>query len=442
MMELKSFSKSEARIISKLTWRIMPFLFLLYIIAYIDRINVGFAALQMQKQLGFSDAVYGAGAGVFFTGYMLFQVPSNWMLERVGARRWIAFLILTWGIVSCSMMFIASVKSFYTMRFLLGVTEAGFFPGMIFYLKLWFPAAARARSVALFMTASPMAGVVGGPISGALLNLSHAGLAGWQWMFLLEGVPAILMSGVVFYYLKDKPEDAAWLTDAECNWLVTTLKAEQHLVPAADVKPWHVIKIGAVWLLTLVYFGMSATIYGISFWLPKLIRAESGFSNVQIGFLSAIPYLAAAVVMVLVGQSSDRTGERRLHIAGCAVAGMIALIVSAYTSNFVIMLAGISVALMAANSMYGPFWALPPAMLPGVISATSIAFINSLGNLGGFAGPYAIGLLKTSSGAYRQGLLAVSAMLAFTACVALALRPPARQRTVVAAAEKALSEEA
>ena len=421
------FSQSEARIISKLTWRIMPFLFLLYIIAYIDRINVGFAALQMQQQLGFSDAVYGAGAGVFFTGYMLFQVPSNWMLEKVGARRWIAFLIFTWGIVSCSMMFITSVKSFYTMRFLLGVTEAGFFPGMIFYLKLWFPAAARARSVALFMTASPMAGVVGGPISGALLNLKHAGLAGWQWMFLLEGVPAILMSGVVLYYLKDKPQDAPWLSESECNWLVGKLEAERHAVHASDMKMWHVIKLPSVWLLTFVYFGMSATIYGITFWLPKLIRAQAGFSNLQIGFLSAIPYVAAAVVMVLVGQSSDRTGERRWHIAACALVGMIALIVAAYTSTFAIMLAAISVALMAANSMYGPFWALPPALLPSAISAVSIAFINSLGNLGGFAGPYAIGLLKTSSGAYRQGLLAVSAVLAVTACITLVLRSPSRK---------------
>jgi ACS family tartrate transporter-like MFS transporter len=436
-MQLKTLDASESRVVAKLTWRIMPFLFLLYIIAYIDRINVGFAALQMQQQLGFSDAVYGAGAGVFFTGYMLFQVPSNWMLERVGARRWIALLIFAWGIVSCSMMFISSVRSFYSMRFLLGVTEAGFFPGMIFYLKLWFPAAARARSIALFMTASPMAGVVGGPISGALLNLTHAGLAGWQWMFLLEGVPAIVMSGVVLYYLKDKPQDAPWLTQSECNWLVSTLEAERHAVPASGEKAWHVIKIPAVWLLTLVYFGMSGTIYGISFWLPKIIRAQSGFSNLQIGFLSALPYIAAAVVMVVVGHHSDRTGERRLHITLCSVAGMIALVVAAYTANFAIMLAGISVALMAANSMYGPFWAMPPAMLPAAISAVSIAFINSLGNLGGFAAPYVIGLLKTSSGAYRQGLLAVSAMLGVTACLALTLRARSPRPKEVPASSRA-----
>jgi ACS family tartrate transporter-like MFS transporter len=433
-MQAKSFRQSEARIVSKLTWRIMPFLFLLYIIAYIDRINVGFAALQMQQQLGLSDTVYGIGAGMFFAGYLLFQVPSNWMLERVGARRWVALLILAWGIVSCSMLFISSIRSFYTMRFLLGVAEAGFFPGIIYYLKLWFPAAARARSVALFMTAAPMAGVVGGPVSGALLGLHHAGLAGWQWMFLLEGVPAILMSGVVLYYLKDKPQDAPWLSESEKDWLTSTLDAEKHLVPRAKVSPWDTIWIGSVWLLCLVYFGMSTTIYGISFWLPKLIRSQSGFSNLQIGFVSALPYVATAVAMVLVGHSSDRTGERRLHVTLCAVVGTVSLIIAAYTGSFVIMMFAITVALMAADSMYGPFWALPTTMLPSAISATSIAFINSLGNLGGFVGPYAIGLLKTSSGGYRQGLLAVAAILGVTACVAMTLRDPVSKTKEVSVA--------
>ncbi len=433
-MQLQSFNESEARIIAKLTWRIMPFLFLLYIIAYIDRINVGFAALQMQQQLSLSDKVYGIGAGMFFAGYLLFQVPSNWMLQRVGARRWIALLIFAWGIVSCSMLLISSIRSFYTMRFLLGVAEAGFFPGIIYYLKLWFPAAARARSVALFMTAAPMAGVVGGPVSGALLGLHHAGLAGWQWMFLLEGIPAILMSGVVLYYLRDKPQDAPWLAESEKEWLTSTLEAEKHLVPRAKVSPWDTVRIGSVWLLCLVYFGMSTTIYGISFWLPKLIRSQSGFSNLQIGFVSALPYIVTAVAMVVVAHSSDRTGERRLHVTLCAVVGTIALVVAAYTGSFVIMMVSISVALMAADSMYGPFWALPTTMLPSAISAMSIAFINSLGNLGGFAGPYFIGLLKTSSGGYRQGLLAVAAILGVTACVAITLRDPVSKPKEVSAA--------
>ncbi len=422
----QNFTSSEARTVSKLMWRIMPFLFLLYIIAYIDRINVGFAALQMQQQLGFSDKVYGAGAGMFFFGYLLFQVPSNWVLERVGARRWIAVLIFSWGVVSCAMMLIVSVKSFYAMRFLLGTTEAGFFPGMIFYLKLWFPPSARARAVALFMTASPMAGVVGGPISGALLGLHHAGLAGWQWMFLLEGVPAILMSVVVLSYLKDKPQDATWLTDAERSWLSTKLNAERMALPSVGVRPWHVIFYWRVWLLSFVYFGMSTAIYGITFWLPKLIQSHSDFSNLQIGFISSLPYIVAAVAMVLVGHSSDRANERRLHVSLCAVVGTLSLVVAAYTGSFVILMITLSLALAAADSMYGPFWALPTTMLPSTISAISIAFINSLGNLGGYVGPYAIGLLKTSSGAYRQGLLAVAGLLAITACVASLLHPSQR----------------
>ena len=426
-MELTTVDQIKVRTVSKLTWRIMPFLFLLYIIAYVDRINVGFAALQMQQQVGLSDAVYGFGAGMFFFGYFLFQVPSNLMLAKIGARRWIAVIICTWGIVSCCMLFINSVRTFYAMRFLLGVAEAGFFPGMIYYLKLWFPAHARARAVAIFMTASPMAGVIGGPISGALLNLNHAGLAGWQWMFLLEGIPAIVMSGVVWYYLKDKPQDAAWMTAAERDWLIATLEAEHHHELAAKARPIDVVGVGAVWLLAIVYFGMNCTIYGISFWLPKLIKAQAGFSNVQIGFLSAIPYVAAAVVMVLVGLHSDRTAERRMHVTICAVVAAAGLAVAAYTPVFIIMMVAISVAVMAGNSMYGPFWAMPTGMLPGAMAATGIAFINSIGNLGGFAGPYAIGLLKTSSGGYRQGLLAVAGMLVFTALVASALRTADRK---------------
>ena len=436
-MELKTGDHIGVRTVSKLTWRIMPFLFLLYIIAYVDRINVGFAALQMQQQVGLSDAVYGFGAGMFFLGYFLFQVPSNLILQRIGARRWIAVIICTWGIVSCCMLFINSVATFYTMRFLLGVAEAGFFPGMIYYLKLWFQANARARAVAMFMTASPMAGVIGGPISGALLNLNHAGLAGWQWMFLLEGIPAIVMSGVVLCYLKDKPQDAAWLSDAEREWLIATLETEHHDVAAAKAKAIDVISMGTVWLLAVVYFGMNCTIYGISFWLPKLIKGQAGFSNVQIGLLSAIPYMVAAVVMVLVGLHSDRTGERRLHVTLCAVVGAVALAVAAYAPAFVVMMVAISVAVMAANSMYGPFWAMPTGILPGAMAATGIAVINSIGNLGGFAGPYAIGLLKTSSGGYRQGLLAVAGMLVLTALVASALRSTDRKAQEVPASRSA-----
>jgi ACS family tartrate transporter-like MFS transporter len=413
---------NPAQVVRKLSRRLLPFLFLLYIVAYVDRINVGFAALQMQGQLGLTDAVYGLGAGMFFAGYFFFQIPSNFVLARVGARRWIALLLLAWGIVSASMMFIRGTHSFYTLRFLLGVTEAGFFPGMIFYLRNWFPSAARARAVAIFMTASPMAGVLGGPISGALLNLNHtAGLAGWQWMFLFEAAPAVALSGVVLFYLTEKPDDAHWLTDDERAWLTATLDAEQHQALSTSSSQWSVLKISAVWLLTVIYFGMNIAIYGLSFWLPKLIRSQSAIGNFQIGLLSAVPYVFAAVAMVLVGLHSDRTGERRLHVAGCALAGAASLVFAAYSTAFIPMFLGVGIAVLAANSMYGPFWAMPTAMLPRALAATGIAFINSLGNAGGFFGPYFIGLLKTSSGGFKGGLLMLGGFLTIAAVTTLAL---------------------
>ena len=286
-----------------LTWRLVPFLFLLYIVAYLDRINLGFAALQMQKQLAFTDAVYGFGAGVFFAGYFLFQVPSNLVLERVGARRWIAVLMVTWGIISASMSLVGGTRSFYGLRFLLGAAEAGFFPGVILYLKNWFPAQARARTVARFMTAAPLSGVVGGPLSGALLGLHQkSGLAGWQWMFLLEGLPAIALGAVVWVTLVDRPELASWLSSEQRVWLQRTLQREREGA-AATSRPGALaaFRIGRVWILALVYFGLNTVSYGMSMWLPNLIKSLSGLSNFAIGVLSAIPYVAAALAMVVVG---------------------------------------------------------------------------------------------------------------------------------------------
>jgi ACS family tartrate transporter-like MFS transporter len=313
----------EASVVRTLTWRLVPFLFLLYIVAYLDRINLGFAALQMQKQLAFTDAVYGFGAGVFFAGYFFFQVPSNLVLERVGARRWIAALMVTWGIISASMCFVVGPRSFYGLRFLLGAAEAGFFPGVILYLKNWFPARARARTVARFMTAAPLSGVVGGPLSGALLGLHHkAGLAGWQWMFLLEGIPAIVLGAIVWATLVDRPELADWLSGEQREWLQQTLQQERAQTAAASGSgALAAFRIGKIWILALVYFGLNTVSYGMSMWLPNLIKSLSGVSNLAIGVLSAIPYVAAALAMVMVGFHSDRSGERRWHTAVPAFAG-------------------------------------------------------------------------------------------------------------------------
>ena len=412
----------DAVVIRKLTWHLLPFLFLLYIVAYIDRTNIGFAALQMQGQLGLSDAAYGLGAGMFFAGYLFFQIPSNWMLERVGPRRWIAFLLLAWGVTSASMMFVRGERSFYAARFLLGVAEAGFFPGVIFYLKNWFPAAARARAVALFMTAAPLSAVVGGPLSGALLNLDRsAGLAGWQWMFLLEGIPAVVLSAVVLAVLPQTPGEVRWLSADEQAWLADTLANEHSSAGNVAASPMAALRMPAVWLLTAIYFGMATAVYGVSFWLPKLIRSQSGMSTFQIGLLSAVPYVFTAIAMVLVGLSSDRTGERRLHVVGSALVGVASLVVAAYSSSFVVILFGVGIAVLAANSMYGPFWAMPTAILPRASAATGIAFINSLGNTGGLFGPYLIGLLRTSTGEFKGGFLVVAACLGMAAAATLIL---------------------
>lgn len=413
----------ETALISTLTRRLIPFLFLLYVVAYLDRINVGFAALQMQSQLHLNDEVYGLGAGLFFAGYFIFQVPSNLLLERVGARRWLAALMVAWGVISSCMVFVRSPHSFYALRFLLGAAEAGFFPGVILYLKNWFPARARARTVARFMTAAPLSGVVGGPISGALLGLHHAGLAGWQWVFLMEGIPAIILGGLAGWYLTDRPEEAGWLAEDERAWLLNNLQSERQQTAAiTSANIWAAFSDSRIWLLALVYFGLNTVSYGVSLWLPNLIRSLSGVSDFGIGLLSAIPYIAAAIAMVLVGLHSDRSGERRWHTASPAFAGAAALLLAAQSTSVAPMIAGITVAVLGVFSMMGPFWAMPTSLLTGTAAAAGIALINSVGNLGGFFGPYIIGLVRTRTGGFKGGLLVVGAALAVGGAIALLVR--------------------
>jgi MFS transporter, ACS family, tartrate transporter len=420
---------SDARaILRKIRARLLPFLFVLYVVAYLDRINVGFAALQMKDQLGFSDAVYGLGAGIFFAGYFLFQVPSNLVLERVGARRWIATLMVLWGIISATMLLVVSARSFYTLRFLLGAAEAGFFPGVIFYLRSWFPAASRAGVVALFMTAGPISGVIGGPISGALLDWNHrGGFAGWQWMFLLEALPAILLGLIAGMYLPDGPKKAPWLTQREKDWLETELARENLKTKASAVeRSWW--RTPRLWGFALVYFGLNCCTYGISLWLPSTLKLLSGLPNLLLGFLSAVPYLVAATFMVLVGAHSDRTRERRWHIALSAFSGALALVVAGYAKGVALSVAAFAIALAASSSMNGPFWAMATGTVTVTAAARSIAFINSVGNLGSGVGPYWIGYLKQATGSFRAGLLSVAVMLMIAGLTILrldrrALRP-------------------
>jgi MFS transporter, ACS family, tartrate transporter len=419
----------ETAALSRLTWRLIPFLFLLYIVAYLDRINVGFAALQMQEQLQFSDRVYGLGAGMFFAGYFLFQVPSNLVLHRVGARRWIALLMIVWGAISSSMAALATPKGFYILRFLLGSAEAGFFPGMILYLKSWFPEATRARAVALFMTAGPLSGVLGGPLSGALLGFQlRGGLAGWQWLFLIEGLPAVFLGAVVYFHLADGPSDATWLSQEQRLWLIRTLEFEKSPSSTSDgADPSMdlfkaVFFSGKIWLLAFIYFGLNTCSYGISLWLPTLIHSWSSAGSFFIGMVSAIPYLTAALAMVLAGQHSDRTGERRWHVAVAAFTGAAALLLAAYASSLAAVVMAISVAMLSVSSMVGPFWALPTKFLQGTAAAAGIALINSIGNLGGFFGPAMIGSVRTSTGSFRGGFLIAGVTLALCGCVAPLIR--------------------
>jgi ACS family tartrate transporter-like MFS transporter len=401
-------------------WRLMPFLFLLYIVAYLDRINVSFAVLQMRGQLGLSDREYGRAAGMFFAGYFFFQLPSNFVVEKVGVRRWISSLMAAWGVISCLMIFIRGPHSFYVMRFLLGAAEAGFFPGMILHMKRWFPATARARAVAWFMTANPLAGVFGSPISGALLNLHGAGLSGWQWMFLMEGVPAIALGAIVFVTLADKPQDASWLSHDQRTWLLDTLASERESEPRLQAGNfWKVLLSGRIWLLSLVYFGVSTTMYGVTLWLPTVIRALSGLSYFWTGAVAVIPFLLTTFAMVLVGMHSDRSAERRWHTALPAFIGAAGIFLAAYGHAPFLVVAGIGLGLACAESMTGPFWAMATSGMAGISAAAGIAMINSLANLGGYFGPDIIGLFRTADGGFRGGLLAISATLALSGAVAL-----------------------
>jgi MFS transporter, ACS family, tartrate transporter len=410
----------------RIAWRLLPFLFLLYVVAYLDRINVGFAALQMKDQLGFSDAVYGFGAGIFFVGYFLFQVPSNVVLERVGARRWLGTLMVFWGIISASMFLVHSASSFYTLRFLLGVTEAGFFPGAIFYLRGWFPPAIPAGITALFMTAGPISGVIGGPISGALLELDgRVGLAGWQWMFLMEGIPAIVLGILSWFYLVDTPAEAHWLTPAEKSWLQEKRELVKRLaIPIQKHDSDHLWWASAnLWRLVVVDFVLNTCTYGVSLWLPSALKNVSGLPNLLVGVASAVPNLLAVILMILVGIHSDRTGERRWHIAFSAFAGAAALFAVGYSTGVFFSILAFGIALAASSAMAATLWSLASATLAESSAARAIALINAVGNLGSGFGPYWIGYIRDLTRSFRGGLWSVAAAMAIAGLTILAVRP-------------------
>jgi D-galactonate transporter len=390
-------SVNEASVYRKVTWRIVPFLMLCYVVAYLDRVNVGFAKLQMLNDLKFSDTVFGLGAGVFFLGYFLFEVPSNVILHKVGARRWIARIMITWALISGAFMFVTTPLTFYIMRFLLGLAEAGFFPGIILYLTYWFPAQRRARMVCTFMTAIPLAGLIGGPLSGWIME-SFAGVqgyAGWQWLFVLEAVPAVILGIAVLLYLDDGIRPAKWLTDSEKRLL------EANIAKEAETKVAHpslraMFADPRIWLMALIYFCCVMGQYGLTFWLPTLIKTAGIKGVLNIGMFTAIPYAAAVVTMLYMGHSSDKHGERRWHLVIPLILGAVGLVGSALagTTNTGVAIAFLSIAAAGVLSSAPLFWSLPTAFLHGVAAAAGIAAINSVGNLAGFISPFLIGAIK------------------------------------------------
>jgi len=407
----------------KVRRRLIPFLFLLYVIAYLDRVNVGFAAIDMNRDLGFSAATYGLGSGIFFLSYTLLEVPSNLMLARLGARVWIARIMFTWGVMSTAMILVAGPTSFYLLRFLLGAAEAGFFPGLIFYLTHWFPARERARAVALFMTATAMAGVIGAPISSALLQFDGAfGFRGWQWLFLVEGLPAILMAPVVLGLLTERPAGAAWLTAAERDWLTAEMSREQAQTDDARLTLRDAVRSGRLWALSLLYFCIVIAFYGISFWLPQIVQSTSALGSATVVLLTAIPYTAATIGLVVVGARSDRAGERRWHVAiPCLIGATGFALTVVGPQSLAISLTTLSLAAFGIWGALGPFWTLPTAFLRGTAAAAGIAIVNSIGNIGGFAGPYLIGWVRETTGAFGGGLLTLAGLLVLGAAVAAAM---------------------
>ena len=381
----------------KVSRRLIPYLFVLYVAAYLDRINVGFAQLQMKSALGFSDTVYGLGAGIFFLGYFLFEVPSNLILARTGARIWIARIMITWGFISSAMAIVQTPMQFYALRFLLGVAEAGFFPGVIYYLSQWFPADARASAISRFMTAVAVSGIVGGPLSAALFNLDGiSGLAGWQWIFVAEGVPSVVLGITTLWFLTDRPAEAKWLSPAEREHLDATMRIEAaNITRQGRLSLRRALLHPTVWRLSLLLFTLDVGLYSISFWLPQFVESFSRGDHVEVALLSAIPYVAAAAAMVIVGTHSDRNRERRLHIAAAALVGAVGFVATAVVQTPVSGLIALSVAAMGVFSAIPVFWSLPTTFLSGTAAAGAIALINSLGNLSGFVGPYLVGRVQT-----------------------------------------------
>jgi MFS family permease len=408
----------------RVAWRFMPLLFTCYVVAYLDRINIGFAKLQMLSDLQWSDAVYGLGAGLFFIGYFIFEIPSNLLLHRVGARRWIARIMVTWAVLSISTAWVKTPESFYAVRFLLGISEAGFFPGIILYLTYWFPSHRRGRVVSTLMAGSPVSGMLGGVISGAITNSFGGvlGLHGWQWLYIIEGFPAIILGCIVFLYLDDRVEDAKWLSAEEKAHIKEEFREDR--VAETHVSPWAAFSSGRVYLLCLIAFGMVLGSYAIGFWLPTIIKRSGVHDPLAVGLLMTIPYTVALIAMLIGGRSSDRSRERRWHVCVPAVIAATGFVICALgESNSIVAMVGLTMATGGVVCALSIFWTLPTTFLGGAGAAAGIALINSTANLAGFVSPVAIGWLRTETNSLSSGLYLVAGSLVFSASLILLFLP-------------------
>ncbi len=388
--------------------RLMPFLFILYIVAFLDRINVSFAGLDMTRELGFSNEVFGFGAGIFFVGYVLLEIPGTLLVELWSARKWIARIMISWGFVAALTGLVHTANQFYWARFLLGVAEAGFFPGVIVYLTHWYRNQDRARAIGMFMSAIPISQIVGAPVSGLLMKIHWLGYSGWRWLLILEGLPAVVLGFVTLFYLTDRPEQARWLADDERDWIVGELRREQEAKQRVlKLSVWRAFYHRDVLLLTAVYFLGATAQYGFGLWLPKIIQKLSGFSSFEVSMISAIPYLASWPAMLFIGWNADRTGARRGHAAICYLACGLGLAGTLVTGSSVALGSMMfSLAAMGVNGRLPAFWALPTSILGGATAAACVGAINCIGNLGGFVGPYVLGFLSAhSGGSYASGVL-------------------------------------
>lgn len=417
----------QSSTIRKVTWRIIPFVFICYIVNYIDRANLAFAALHMNAELGLTSQMFGLAAGLFFIGYFFFEVPSNVMMQRVGARIWIARILVTWGIVSSLTAFVQDATQLYILRFLLGVAEAGFYPAIVIYLATWFRKQDLAMAMALFLTAIPVSYVVAAPLSAVILeHISWFGVSGWRWMFILEAGPAIILGIVCFLVLVEKPDDAKWLTQQEKASLNEALQAEDK--PNADrehLSIWRAIIKPKVMYLALIYLIVQAGVYGIGYWMPQILRQYSdALSTIQIGMINTIPYLLSIGIMLWWARKSDRAGERKRHTWIPLTIGGLALLASAFTASLVFAVVAISIALAGLYSFRAPFWSIPTLFLTRGTAAVSIAAINSFGNLGGFVGPYSVGAIESVAGTKLAGLAFLAGLILIGALLVRLIRLP------------------